>query len=163
MRYIVWGLCLVTVAIIASCAQIEAMLQDDEDCMANCSGFAPGDGTVNIDVTIDSLNPEVTIEIFYGDVEDNELMEVRTLSHGSVSLTLPNGFYSVRATYAAMVDGEMVTIYSVDGAKLEADDYVECGKVCHREGEIDLDATLVSLKAATYLTLVTSHNYRPCL
>ncbi|MBU0993107.1 MAG: hypothetical protein KJ737_11495 [Proteobacteria bacterium] len=57
-----------------------------------------------------------------------------------------NGAYSARATYKVRLDGEIMTVYSVDGDLLEADADVECGHTCYDEGDIDLDVTLVSME-----------------
>lgn len=147
MRYVFILLCLVCIGLNTSCTVIEAMLSDDdENCVSHCGHFKPHEGRVHIEVTINSLNPEVSIEIYYGDIEDHDLMEERILTEENLKLTLPNGAYSVRATYKVNLDGEIVTVFAVDGDELEPDDYLECGDICYDEGDINLDATLVSIR-----------------
>lgn len=141
-------LCLVFLTFCTSCSVIEEILSDDEDdnCISFCDSSKPNEGTVNIEVTINELNPEVSIELYRGDIEDEKLLQVIKMTEDKIKLDLPNEKYSARVKYKALVGDEMVTVYSLDGDFLEAHSYTECGDTCYKEGDIFLNVTLVSVE-----------------
>lgn len=108
----------------------------------DCNENKPVEGEVTLEITIDNLNPEVPIEFFLGDVEENVFYFADTLSIQKFTYTLPNNYYSVRAKYKAIINGNLVTVYSIDGGSLDAFQNDYCDGTCYDTGTLNLNAEL---------------------
>ena len=131
--------------IIATCFFISC---GEDNCLwfMPCLDTPPEHGTVNIKATIDALNHVVPVDIYIGNIEDDHFYGTEFLSKEHTELTLPNGTYSIRAAYFAMVNGEKVSVFVVDGDTLSEGTGYGCSDPCYEEGSIDLDVSLISLK-----------------
>jgi len=122
-------------------------LPEDEDCpegyqpIGGCNTKIPKSGEVKIRISTNRLNPAIPITFYYGDYENNFIFFRDTLTTNK-TYNLKNDIYSVRAEYHAVIDGDTVTIYSVDGEDLSYDEDEYCDGSCYEPGEIDLDAEL---------------------
>jgi hypothetical protein len=120
----------------------------DEDCddgnykPYDCNDYKPTDGEVTLNVTLDNMNTQVPVEFFIGDVEENVFYFADTIATQTVSYTLPNNYYSVRAKYKAIINGNLVTVYSIDGGSLDASETDYCDGVCYSDGTLTLDGSL---------------------
>ncbi len=108
----------------------------------DCNGSSPAEGEVQLKITIGKLNPSVPVEIFIGDVEDNNFCFADTLSVEEFSYTLSNNDYSVRAKYKAVIGGDTVTVYSIDGGSLQPSESEYCDGTCYNAGTLKLNARL---------------------
>lgn len=103
------------------------------DC-GNCEGIEPYFGQINIELTINSDNPKVPIEIYKGKAENNLLYSTDTLSSVSSSISVEiNHFYTVKAKYKSGAR----TIVSVDGDDVKS---IACDSACWgvQNGNIDV-------------------------
>ena len=119
--------------------------ESEDECTykpSNCIEEEPEFGYVTIKVTINSLNPEVPISIFNGDVEENDIVLQDTLNANSKTYHLEYTYYSVLAIYKATIDNEIVTINSINGEELEYQVENYCDGVCYTEGNIEIDVEL---------------------
>ena len=120
----------------------------DEECEegnykpGDCNESKPIEGEVILKITIDNMNAMVPVEFFIGDVEENIFYFADTIVTQSVSYTLPNNRYAVRAKYKAIINGKLVTVYSIDGGSLDANETDYCDGDCYENGSLTLDAKL---------------------
>ncbi len=119
--------------------------EEDEECSEGykplfCDEFEPSYGTINVQVTLNDLNPFVPITLYSDDFEYNNIVLEETLNVNNKSYNMPNDYYSIKALYKAIVEGDTVTVYSVDGRRLESRSEDYCDGTCYSEGNIDLDA-----------------------
>jgi hypothetical protein len=120
--------------------------EEDDDCPEgyvpiDCNSSAPKQGFVQVSITTNSLNPAIPITIFYGDFENNKIFFRDTLT-SNTEYELANDTYSVRAQYTAVIDGDTVTVFSVDGDDLDYTEDEYCDDTCYEKGSIELDAEL---------------------
>ena len=109
---------------------------------SDCVETRPSGGSLIIQVTIDGMNPRVPIAVYLGDVENNIVAFVDTLDVTSVAYYIENGDYAVKATYRAIIDGSLATVYSIDGGNLSPSSTEYCDGTCYGEGTLALDAKL---------------------
>lgn len=106
---------------------------------SNCNDIEPTTGDLSIDLTINTENPFVPIEVYYGYAEDNVLYFTDTLSGSSTSYSVPvNQRYSVVAKYA--MQGR--TVYAIDGGKVKLKTKDNCGYTCYSTVDLDLNLKL---------------------
>ena len=108
----------------------------------DCLEREPAEGILRIEVTQDGLNPIVPIEVYYGDYENNALYFADTLNSFYYEYWVPNGDYSVKAKYNAMINNRLVTVYSIDGENISPSVTNYCDGDCYSEGRLVLNAKL---------------------
>jgi hypothetical protein len=108
----------------------------------DCLEREPAEGILRIEVTLDGLNSVVPIEVYYGDYENNALYFADTLNSFDYEYWVPNGDYSVKAKYNAMINNRLVTVYSIDGGNISSSVTNYCDGDCYSEGRLVLNAKL---------------------
>lgn len=105
------------------------------DC-GNCEGIEPPYGQLNIELTINSDNPQIPIEIYKGKPENSILYLTDTLSSVSNSITVDiNHFYIVKASYKHGAK----TIVTIDGDDVKS---IACDSACWSVQNGNIDGTL---------------------
>jgi hypothetical protein len=128
---------------------LQCSLLNNED-VDECNNYKPSDcieekpeyGYITVIVTINERNPAVPVTIFEGDVEDNIIVLQNTVKINMKSYRLVNNYYSVKAVYKSVIDGENVTINSIKGDELEFESEEYCDGVCYSEGEVVINVEL---------------------
>lgn len=115
---------------------------DDNYKPSDCNENKPAEGDLTLEITIDNLNPEVPVEFYIGDVEENGFYFADTITVGEITYKLPNNYYSVKAKYKAVIDGRTVTVYSIDGGSLIPVTNEYCDGTCYDTGRLNLNAKL---------------------
>lgn len=108
----------------------------------DCIEDKPTLGDVTILVTIDNLNSEVPITLFEDDVEHNRIVLQDTLHTDSKTYRLGYNYYSAKAIYKYEIDGEIVTVNSINGDELEYNEEEYCDGTCYTEGSIKINVEL---------------------
>jgi hypothetical protein len=139
MKVILFPILILIAVMIAGCYED---CEDGDYKPADCNESKPVEGQVTLKITLNNMNTQVPVEFFIGDVEENVFYFADTISTQTVSYTLPNNYYSVRAKYRAIINGNSVTVYSIDGGSLDAFETDYCDGVCYSNGSLDLDAKL---------------------
>lgn len=118
---------------------------DDEDCTyapINCITESLDSGYVKISLSyVEGDNP-VKVELYSGNVESGTLLWEKELSTDFYSFKTANGNLSARAKYTTTIDGQVVTVYSVDGDHLYSSSESYCDADCYEEGIIKLNIKL---------------------
>ena len=135
-------LCLIVLIGLTSLAGCDESCEDGNYKPNDCNENEPVQGDITIKVTINEMNPEVLIEFFFGDVEENIFYFSDTLDTEEVHYKLNNNDYSVRAKYKAIVNGQLATVYSIDGGQLSPFKTDYCDGTCYEEGVLSLNARL---------------------
>jgi hypothetical protein len=129
---------------ITSCEKV--FFPEEEECNngvapLDCNQKEPSHGELKVEVTIDAMNIEIPITVYYGDIEANDVV-FNDLLGGDKTYRLPNDEYAVRASYIAVIDEQVVTVHSINGGILDAGKTEYCNATCYSEGKLTLDATL---------------------
>ena len=115
---------------------------DDDDCdwTITCDTVRPDSSWLDLELTINSDNPWVAVQIFDGKVDEGTLVVTDTTSDATSSYFLPTSTrYSVRATYK---EG-LLTTHVVDGGRLDYDSFTNCDDRCYQNKVLTLDLTLL--------------------
>ncbi|MBC8147188.1 MAG: hypothetical protein H8E98_04310 [Bacteroidetes bacterium] len=114
---------------------------DISDCEAydysDCNTWVPYWGILNIDVTLNNLNPKVPLVIYYDDFNSNDTAWVDTATSEFYQVYMPIGdYYSVVAKYKTSDK----IIYAVDGDEITKKSEDVCDSVCWivKDGRIDV-------------------------
>jgi hypothetical protein len=127
---------------ILGCEDTEEDDDDNETCepvSGTCHYTPYTHGDRNIELTIDSENPQATIYIYEDDIDPTDLpapYTTITTSSSSYSINLPVGDYSGVIYY--QYEGK--TFMAIDGDSIENDGDFYCEGYCYEleEGELDL-------------------------
>jgi hypothetical protein len=138
---------LLVFAVIAGLNLASCRDEDDEECTKGykpdeCVESKPDSGMLKIRVTINALNPSVAITVYNGDFEENKAVFTDELDRAERDYYMKNRYYSVKATYQAIIDGRQVTVNAIDGGDLDADTEEYCDGNCYSEGEVTLEPLL---------------------
>ncbi len=122
------------------------LLNNDDECDLgykpyDCIETEPDNGTLKIDITLNSLNSSVPVTIYVGDYEDNHIYLQDTLVNSAKTYYLPNNDYAAKADYNDIIEGSEITVFSIDGGDLSADSEEYCDGTCYSEGYLTLDVT----------------------
>ncbi len=99
--------------------------------------------TLTVNVTINSLNPRVPIEVYRGsDVENGSLVVTDTLTTSSKRYYLSEGKYAGAAVYKIIFNGDERPATAKNYKKIRADKTEYCEGTCYEPGSADLDLTL---------------------
>lgn len=114
----------------------------NDECDPNkvCNTIKPDSFYVYVNVSYATgLNP-VSVTLFKGDVEDNEVVLLDTLSAESETYFLPTGErYSAKAVY----NKNGTTYNAFDGGKLKVTHFWNCNEKCYEGQSLTLDLTLL--------------------
>ena len=112
-----------------------------EDCenydYYNCNTVEPFEGILEIELTINNLNPRVPLVVFNGNFEDHDTAFVDTATTKFLEIHMPtNQYYSVLAKYKTSEK----TIFAVDGDDITKKSENVCDSVCWilENGKIDV-------------------------
>jgi hypothetical protein len=118
-----------------SCADED---EECDPCPSDCHYTPFTEGKLEVQVTINAENPEVTLRIYEGDFEDGFLIDSVDLSVTSYERTLPIGNYSGVVEY--QVGG--YTVIAVDGDSIGNDSEDCCTGPCYEISNAHLDLML---------------------
>ncbi|MGL1900619.1 MAG: hypothetical protein OCC49_00695 [Fibrobacterales bacterium] len=129
---------LISLTILFSCTT-----QNEEDCVErpiwkSCISTPSEAGDITIEATINEENPQVTVTIYAGDFELNQVVLTKLISESKTFFSLPVGSYSATINYA--VGDKFIT--AVDGGSLENSSIEYCEGICYEEVEVTYDLTL---------------------
>ena len=113
----------------------------DDDCTSasgDCLYSEPEYGDLAITLTINEENPQIILNIYWGDYENEQLIISDTLSVENVIYTLPLGEYSGTVLYKEGDD----LILAVDGDNISTDQEDTCEGDCWTLNDGELDLTL---------------------
>lgn len=111
----------------------------------DCNEVEPTYGFVNVHCNPNSLNPEVPVTFYDGDIEDGHVINHGTVSNSTKEFFLPNGSITAIATYNAIINDTLVVVHVVNRRYLSADEEDYCEGSCYEEGYINMDLELMKL------------------
>ena len=116
---------------------------EDEDCThrpiwKDCFSYEPGEGLVEVSVTLNTENPWVVVKLYENDIEDDILILTDTLSVTERNYTLSVGRYSGSALYLEGVKKVLV----IDGDKISTDHESYCEGDCWHVDDAELNLEL---------------------
>ena len=110
-----------------------------EEDYRNCNTIRPVTGIVEVLLTIDNQIPRVTVSMFEGDFEDDNLIWEKEASSQRITEVLDvEKYYSFMAVYQR--DG--ATITAVDGGEIEVIRYTMCEYTCYEAKDLTIDLVL---------------------
>lgn len=126
-----------------------SIYNEEEECYympSDCVKSAVIEGTVDIELTYNNLNPIVPVIVYRGMVETGKELFRLDCSPKSHSFTLMgNEYYSIKAQYQYKRGDSLITVYSVDGGSLESKSKSYCEGSCYSPGTLELKAILDSI------------------
>lgn len=127
---------ILVITIANSCKEYNVADCEEYD-YSDCNTWEPYWGLLNIDATINSLNPVVPLVIYYGDFNNYDTAWIDTATSEFYQVYMPIGeYYSVVAKYKTNSE----TIYAVDGDEITKKSEDVCDSVCWivEDGRIDV-------------------------
>lgn len=123
---------------------------DDEENRCNyqpndCVTIEPTHGYVTVRCNPDALNNGVPIELLRGSIETGHVFLRDTLYSSSKEYYVGNGYVTAKATYKAVINNELATVYVVNRERLSADEEDYCEGPCYEEGETSIDLMLMNM------------------
>ncbi len=117
---------------------------DDEDCThrpiwKDCYSYEPGEGLVEVAITLNTENSWVVVKLYENDIEDDILILTDTLSVTEQNYTMAVGRYSGSALYLVGID----TVLAIDGDKISTDHESYCEGDCWRVDDAELNLELI--------------------
>ncbi len=103
-----------------------------------CERNIPSQGLLYLSVTINSSNPRIPVNIYFGDFEHGILVLSDTVEVEDAEYTLPIGEYSATAKYISGQD----TIMTVDGGEIKAELVEYCNMDCWEVTNANLNLEL---------------------
>jgi len=117
---------------------------EEEDCThrpiwKDCYSYEPGEGLVEVSVTLNTGNPWVVVKLYENDIEDDILILTDTLTVSGKNYTLSVGRYSGSALYLVGID----TVLAIDGDKITTDHESYCEGDCWHVNNAELNLVLL--------------------
>jgi hypothetical protein len=136
-KFFIFLIALLCFLLLMGCSYEE---EDDacEPCPSDCHHTPFTEGKLEVEVTINAENPQVTLMIYEGDFEDGILIDSVNLSVTSYETTLPLGDYSGVVEYQV----GSYTVVAVDGDSIENDSEDCCTGPCYEIDNAHLDLML---------------------
>ena len=103
-----------------------------------CERNIPSQGLLYLSITINSSNPRLPVNIYFGDFEHGILVLSDTVEVEDAEYTLPIGEYSATAKYISGQD----TIMTVDGGEIKAELVEYCNMDCWEVTNANLNLEL---------------------
>ena len=132
---------IVIFALISGCSTDENC--EERSFFDDCQLEEPLTGKLNVTVTINGNNPQVTIKIYKGsDYLKGELVAYNVVSKNETSFNLPFGEYSGTAVYMIGMKADSDSILAVDGDDISRELVEYCDSDCWEITEGNLDLTM---------------------
>jgi hypothetical protein len=133
----IYFLLLFSVLVIVSCE--DKNFESNNDPYVYCDTIEPFVGYVQIKLTVNQENQKIPLIIYRGEIDDNDVVYIDTISVSYYEIELPvDEYYSAKAEYHS---GDK-TIYAIDGDKLSKSYNVIGDSTCWTIKKAKLDLNL---------------------
>ena len=133
--------CILTILVVYALV-LTSCNTDCEECDESiyCNTVRPDSGDVYIDLTYQTGNDPVIVELYNGKVDDGDLISKDTIYYKDAYYRLPaKEKYAAKAFYTRGAE----TIVVINAGRLTYDKFCNCNETCYEEEDLRIDLMLL--------------------